>query len=190
MKNNSLYFFLGVIILAFSGCCKDIPCLDLTPEDRSWMPYKNNDTLIFKNFENDSIISYITEDYRERDFDVKEAQLGCVKTCLAGAEIHMDSDVNYKLDFYYFIEKSDSDKLYVIADGTFMSPRGIDTSGTYYYFYLDNSVLLDSVLVANHYYNNVYEYTSLDEYDMRIKKMYVKKGRWCSKNNTKRQSRV
>lgn len=58
MKKNNLILILPSILFLINSCCKDVACPTITKEEKEWVPYSEGDTLIFKDFSNDSIIKF------------------------------------------------------------------------------------------------------------------------------------
>jgi len=178
MKNYSLLVLSILIITILSNsCCKDITCPQLTTDDRKWIPYKNNDTLVFKNFENDSILRFRIYGYREDELKRKEHGHVCFSKCFSGIQVQIAAiDVAYGLESPYFIEKSDSD-LYILWQTLGLSANIDDQPSKYAKFDLRESLLIESIVIANNELKDVYEFITDTTKVRDIRKTYVKKGK-------------
>ena len=60
MKNTFFYITITVLLFLISSCndCKNPTCPKLTTEETSWLPYNENDTLIFENSISDSLLIF------------------------------------------------------------------------------------------------------------------------------------
>lgn len=169
------------LLLAF-GCCREVACHGFTADEREWMPYNNGDTLVFKNFKNDSIISFHTYSYQERQEQHKDVNmLSCYDGCINAIQINLATVNGYSyIGFNFFIVKTHMkglvDSFYVIAGLSYDLYEVLSkTNNPYNHFELKRSIHRDSITIANQVIYDVFEYESPND-PLNIKKMWVKKG--------------
>lgn len=177
MKNYSLLFLsILIIIILSNSCCKDITCPQLTTDDRKWIPYKDNDTLVFKNFENDSILRFRIYGYREDELKRKEHGHVCYSKCFSGIQVGIAAiEIENTIAGSYYIEKSDSD-IFLSWGGSGLSAYVDGTPSKYDKFDLRRSVYLATIELTNIEMQDVYEFITDTTKVKDIRKTYVKKG--------------
>lgn len=177
MKNYSLLFLsILIIIILSNSCCKDITCPQLTTDDRKWIPYKDNDTLVFKNFENDSILRFRIYGYREDELKRKEHGHVCYSKCFSGIQVGIAAiEIENTIAGPYYIEKSDSD-IFLSWGGSGLSAYVDGTPSKYDKFDLRRSVYLATIELTNIEMQDVYEFITDTTKVKDIRKTYVKKG--------------
>lgn len=177
MKNYSLLFLsILIIIILSNSCCKDITCPQLTTDDRKWIPYKDNDTLVFKNFENDSILKFRIYGYREDELKRKEHGHVCYSKCFSGIQVGIAAiEIENTIAGPYYIEKSDSD-IFLSWGGSGLSAYVDGTPSKYDKFDLRRSVYLATIELTNIEMQDVYEFITDTTKVKDIRKTYVKKG--------------
>jgi hypothetical protein len=178
MKNYSLLFLsILIIIILSNSCCKDVNCPELTADDKSWIPYKENDTLVFKNFENGSVLKYYIYSKIEDNIYVDATGYSCSKDCLKGYQVSIfpisTKDNNR---FFYYIEKSES-TLYVACSSRGYNSLIVNDVNPASYFDLRKSNHIESLMIAGMEVFDVYEYITKEDYVENIRKMYIKKGK-------------
>jgi hypothetical protein len=180
MKKYKATFLFIVLFLCVFGCCKQISCPDFTKEDLAWIPYKNVDTLVFKNFDNDSIISLRTF-FNQGTGVVRDRNKWCSQGCYSFAQVSMSSLLTENnFNFYYYVHKY-NDSTLVFANA-FNPVKQLSTL----WFDLNRSFHNDSLLIAGNWIHDVYEYSITDSYPPLIK-LFVKNGngivKFILKNN-------
>jgi len=182
MKSNNL-FLLFILPLAFAyGCCIDNnKCIDFTPDELLWMPYGENDTLIFKNFQNDSIYSFHILSYKEEGIPYNNGDMfSCNTGCMNIIKVHFLTIQGVPFSFDYFIEKTHIkglvDSFYVEAGISYAYGVLNSTIKNGSYFELKSAKHIDSIIVANKIIYDVFEFTSPYNSN-RIKRMWIKKGK-------------
>jgi hypothetical protein len=166
-----------ITIILSNSCCKDVNCPELTADDKSWIPYKENDTLVFKNFENDSVLIFYVYYKQEKELtSVANAGYGCTNQCIKGLEVGLitKTDVGFAKKLTYYIQRTDSD-FYIISSPYEMSltvEQGILMGA---YFDYRESILVDTIIINNKIVFDVYKYETNNQ-SKDIRAMYIKKG--------------
>ena len=139
------------------------------------MPYKNGDSLFFKEIETDSISIVVVTDYSERVADDLVYPENCPDNCAEAIEVQFKRVKGTSIYFpqNYFVQKCDE---VIVASGS-AGPDYDYCEETNPFFYFDKraSSYINSLEIAGKTYYNVYEYTTLVT-SYNIKKLYVAKG--------------
>ncbi|NPD48225.1 MULTISPECIES: hypothetical protein [unclassified Lentimicrobium] len=179
MKNYRFLFvlsILAILIVLFNSCCKKRTCPDISSDERQWIPYKNNDTLIFKNFEIDSVLKFRVYNYREEELDKKDPGEFCFSSCLSGIQVNLRTiEVDDVLESPFFLEKSDSD-IFVLWSVSGLSSGIEEKPSIHALFDLRRSSLIEEIEIANQDLQNVYEFITDSTHNRGVRKTYVKKG--------------
>ena len=178
MKNYSLLVLsILIIIIISNSCCKDVNCPALTADDKSWIPYKENDTLVFKNFENDSVLQFKISSIIEQERTTKPPGYRCNEGCLKeySARI-LPIQITSLKKMYFDIYKSESTIFIIISKYGYHSSLESDINPSAY-FDLRESNHIESLMIAGLEVFDVYEYITKEDYVENIRKMYIKKGK-------------
>lgn len=184
---------LVIVISLTYSCCKEKLCADFTASEKEWMSYRNNDSLIFINEINDSIIILGAKNYREEQVNYHEPRTlySCVDGCMNVIRINMYTIKSPFVSYFdFYIEKTQIDgesNSFFVRAGRFDAYDALDdTISNYNLFALKYSVHHDTITVLNKLLNDVYEYSTPNE-NNQFQKIYVKKGqgiiKFTLKNN-------
>lgn len=167
-KNLIYLCYFIAIGLCPSCCCNKPPCPDFSIEENSWMPYKNYDTIVFaSNFNNKITYKILNYDVSNK-YDGHPGAGDCSKNCEKLLKMDMHSK-NYPdtIPQFYLIFKKRKDGI----DLNFQSPDSIN------YFDLSKAKFLNSLLLNNINYFNVY-YTQINQQQKnKFYKYYFVKGK-------------
>jgi len=168
MKKNKSTVLLIAMVLCIYACCRQVPCQDFTKDEQAWIPYKDDDTLVFKNFDNDSIISY-SVNYNQGYYQTRRSRESyCNDGCFEGATARLLMINNFCFDVE--VTKRKSNDSIVVRDCSFFGQ-----TMKYICFDLNSSSLHDSIKIAGTWMHDVYEYARTDT-PPTFKNVYMKNG--------------
>jgi hypothetical protein len=176
MKRNNIFLIIATSCLLLTSCCKDVICPSISKEEMKWIPYRLGDTLIFKDYDNDSTIRLYVRSYEEDRMYTREHMTTCYKSCVAQVKtslIPINGDRIPNIPLY--IEKMDNN-LNVISDvaGTYnvLGEEHLNSKGAL--FDLRRAEYIDSLTIGNQIVLDVYKYKTSD-FVNDIEALYVKK---------------
>jgi len=179
MRKNNMLLIIPVILLLMNSCCKDIPCPSITKEEKEWIPYNEGDTLIFKDYSNDSIIKLYVASYDEDELYTREQMKSCYNSCVSRVKATLLPVSGYKIrNIHLTLEKKDSTINLISGNNTTYNSFGEEnTNEKGFLFDLRSAEYIDSLKIGNQIIYDVYKYNTSDivkEKD--IETMYIKKG--------------
>jgi len=147
----------------------------LTTEETSWLPYNENDTLIFENSISDSLLIFPLNNYgNSATLYTPNDGDECNKYCIAGMVIYSDYYFESTEEFSsVFVINRIKENFYVVihpSTGTVVSHFGTKS-----YFDLRHAIKLDTISINGNLLENVYHYNCYPAQD-EVAETYVKKG--------------
>ena len=150
MKKHIYLLYLIAIGLCPSCCCEKPPCPDFSEEEKSWMPNKENDTILFISNLGNEIKFKASSKVETKDYKNNKPKYGgCPDYCssIISQNYFLASKISQYTNFYFQINKSKDVFNYKIGE----SDNSYDV-----YFSLPKSIKSNSMVLGGKEYYDVY----------------------------------
>ncbi len=167
MKRLHFVLFIPIFFLVSCNPCEEVDCPNpFTVEEKRWLPYSYNDTVIFSETSSDDSFVYRVSyeqsgKHEERESGAPYCMKACVYLSNVLGEILYSNGLEDRLGFSMY---KNLEKLHLSSGGF---PDFI--------FKLEDSVQMDSVLINGQYLKDVYKYKCKPEQE-KVAETYMHQG--------------
>ncbi len=165
-KKKIIYSLFLLSSLLISSCNKTSvqECSKLNNSDKQWVPYRNHDSIGFKNFLNDSVIYYIASGYKSQNISEGKDGVGNGTYCFEYNSIKLsflnpttNGLTDWDKSFSHYVQKENGiTHVYGNAYWRTMN-REIHCTNPGVYFDLNCSIKYDSLVINGEWIKDVYQ---------------------------------
>jgi hypothetical protein len=166
MKRSNIVLSILVVLLISCNPCEEVDCPNpFTEKEHSWLPYNENDSLLFLTTNSEETLLFIIESVKSEQLKPHDnTSPYCQVACLYRL-------YNYKRGFF---ENGQNTGFGFTLEKTIIKTN-LTSDGPNYRFNLSEATILDSILINGLYIKDVYKYKCKPEQD-EVAETYMHQG--------------